>query len=193
MTSDSSITVTYISQEEQADPEHIHQAFLNTRYLPHVVNGQFEGGNARTTFVLFNPGDISHSMILSLTKDDGSPLDVNIPEMGGQGNHFGGLLRPGETQIVQTGRNIGVELRSSYCNCHGADWRFRHFLYFRHHWKSSDRDRGGKPGTAVDVVIPVDSRGQFDTRLALFNSKSNTAFVEFQLLDESGRKFPQQT
>ena len=188
MTYDSSITVTYISQEEQADPEHIHQAFSNTRYLPHVVNGQFEGGHARTTFVLFNPGDVTHSMILSLTKDDGSPLDVNIPGLGGQGNHFGGLLRPAETQIVQTDGTLELSSGAATVTATGPIGVSAIFSIFDATGNPLTETGVGSPEPLVDVVIPVDSIGQFDTGRALFNTKSEAAFVEFQLLDESGQE-----
>ena len=157
-------------------------------YLPHVADGQFDGGSIRTTFVLFNTGGSTVSVVVSLTQDDGSPLNVTIPELGTNKSEFTLTLGPGETRLLQTdgsaalrtgaatvkaGEIIGVSSIFSVFDAAGG------FL--------TEAGVGSSP-PLTDLVVPVDSTGLFDTGLALFNSESDSAFVEFQLLDESGQE-----
>ncbi len=75
----------------------------HTYYLPLVANGSFDGGTYRTTFILFNNTDKVAAVDLWLTKDDGNPLNVAIPESAsGAVNQFTVYLNPGACRMLQT-------------------------------------------------------------------------------------------
>ncbi len=185
MTSDSSITVTYISQEEQADPEHIHQAFLNTRYLPHVVNGQFEGGNARTTFVLFNISSTQATVDLSLTRDDGTPWEVTIPAAGTNSTFRVGL-DPGESKFLKTDGLGTVTTGAAIVSSDFPIGVSAIFSIFDEQGDLLTETGVGASTPLKETVIPVDVTGSFDTGIALFNQGNATVTVARRLLDQAG-------
>ena len=158
-------------------------------YLPHVANGQFDGGSIRTTFVLFNTTSREVSVVLRLTQDDSSPLKVTIPELGTDKDQFALSLDLGETRIFQTDGSGDVATGAATVTASDAIGISAIFSIFDAAGNFLTEAGVGSSAALTDFVVPVDSTGFFDTGLALFNPGSDAALVEFQLLDESGQEF----
>ena len=74
---------------------------LTVCYLPQVIDGATAGGSLRSTIVLTNPSASSATVKMALTRDDGSPLTVNFPDLS-SGSQFSVTLKPNGTRILQT-------------------------------------------------------------------------------------------
>src|ERR1039457_3338977 len=70
-------------------------------YLPQVIDGATAGGSLRSTIVLTNSSTSSATVNVAFTRDDGSPLTVNFPDLG-SGSPFSVTLKPNGTRILQT-------------------------------------------------------------------------------------------
>ncbi len=155
-------------------------------YLPQVVDGRFERGSYRTTFVLFNNTDANVTLSLKLTSDAGAPLTVGIDHLG-RASAFDVFLAAGATEILQTdgtgpivtgaasvtaSANIGV---SAIFTNFDADGRYL-------------AEAGvGSSEAQTDFVLPVDTTGLFNTGLALFNPGTGSASITAELRDTDGQ------
>lgn len=156
-------------------------------YLPQIANGQFSGGSIRTTFVLFNTTSSTVTVVITLTRDDGGPFQVTIPELGTDAE-FTLTLEPSATRIFQTDglgtltagaatvtatRAIGVSAIFSIFDAAG------NFL----------TEAGVESSSPLtEFVIPVDTTGTFNTGVAFFNFGSRSASLTIRLLDPSGQE-----
>jgi hypothetical protein len=61
-------------------------------YLPQVIDGATAGGSLRSTIVLTNLSPSTATVKMALTRDDGSPLTVNFPDLG-SGSQFSVTLK----------------------------------------------------------------------------------------------------
>lgn len=159
-------------------------AAAQTYRLPHIANG----ANAiQTTFIFFNNGDATAVVNLTLTNDDGNPLNWTlIKQDGGTLTQAGFMLASGQTIIarssgsgpLQTGaarvtstQPIGVSAVFSLLNPNGS--------------VKTEAGIGVSP-EVTEFVIAVDTVGVFNTGLAIFNSGGAEADLTFQLFDEDG-------
>ena len=73
-----------------------------TLNLAHVANGTYAGGSFRTSFLIFNISTSPANVILALTQDNGTPLNVTIPGHGTAGTFGFPSLGPGASLFLQT-------------------------------------------------------------------------------------------
>ena len=155
--------------------------------LPHVANGQFAGGSIRTTFVFFNTGAETVSLTLTLTRDDGGPPQVTIPELGTD-DRFELTLGPWETQLFQTDGSGSVAAGAATVTATAPIGVSAIFSIFDTAGNFLTEAGVDSSPMLTDFLIPVDSTGLFNTGLALFNRDSGNALITFRLLDSSGQE-----
>lgn len=153
--------------------------------LAQVANGTFSDGTIRTSFVIFSRSAATVTASLSLTRDDGSPLSVNIPGLG-RGSLFTSTLPPGGSVFYQTdglGDPASGGARVSSSGPVGVSAVF------------SISDSKGRLVTEAGVAdstalnrfsIPVEVNANFDTGAAFFNRGSTAVTLNETVLDRAG-------
>ncbi len=154
--------------------------------LPHVANGVYAGGSVRTTFVVFNLSGSNAQVDVNLTRDDGSPFPVSI--VGGVQNSssFRVDLAPGASAFLQTNGSGDLTAGGARVTSNvpvGVASVFT--LYDGQGAFQTEAGVGNSPALS-SFTIPVDTRAQFDTGVALFNPGTISATVTVRLLDADG-------
>jgi hypothetical protein len=155
----------------------------NTYYFPQVANGSFGTGSFKTTFVLFNNTDTSATAVLKLTDDQGNPLTVNIPGLGGSGQI---TLGPGASQVLQTDGAGPLVAGAATVASTVAIGVTSIFTIYDTSGNFVTEAGVGNSQPLTKFVIPVDVTGAFDTGLALFNPNTGPASVTLSLYDSNG-------
>ncbi|HEY2933611.1 MAG TPA: carboxypeptidase-like regulatory domain-containing protein [Acidobacteriota bacterium] len=155
--------------------------------LPQVANGQFSGGIFKTTFIAFNSGSIAANVTISLSRDDGSPLTVTITEFG-TASSFTFTLGPGESRLLQTDGSGGLAVGAAKVISDKAIGVSAIFTLFK--LDGSFLTEAGVGGVVpqIENIIPVDTTGNFNTGMALFNPAAAAATITLRLLDTSGQE-----
>ncbi len=161
-------------------------AFAQSRsLLPHVANGMFAGGSFRTTFVVVNNTDSTANAVLSLTKDNGDPLNVTIQGFGTQST-FTLTLAPGATRILQSDGSGNLVTGAAIVTSSfplGASAVFTvldpqgNFL--------SEAGVGNSPEMS-EFTLSVDETGTFNTGIAFYNPSTSAVTMNLRLLDANG-------
>jgi len=154
--------------------------------LPHVANGVYSGGSVRTTFILFNLSAGNAQVDVNLTGDNGSPFPVSIVGGAQNSSSFRVNLAPGASAFLQTtGSGTlaagGAAVKSDVPV--GVASVFT--LYDGQGVFQTEAGVGNSPALS-SFTIPVDTRAQFDTGVALFNPGTISAGVTVRLLDQDG-------
>jgi hypothetical protein len=156
--------------------------------LPQVANGRAGDEVMRTTFILFNVSAASNTVELRLTSgDDGGPFPVRLTGAASASSQITRTLPPGGSAFLQTDGTgdlmvgaagvksdypIGVVAIFSLYDLHG------NFL--------TEAGVGDSPALST-FSIPVDTLGDADTGLALYNPGGTSVTGTVRLLDEEGR------
>ncbi|MBI4455097.1 MAG: hypothetical protein HY644_04275 [Acidobacteria bacterium] len=154
-------------------------------YLPQVANGQFSGGSFRTTFVLFNTNATNASINIRLTRDNGTPLRVSIPELGNS-EEFQLILEPGSTRILQTAGSGALAAGAATISSNISVGVSAIFSVYDSAGNFLTESGVAASQPMSEFVIPVDATGAFNTGVALFNSGTSDATVTFKLIDATG-------
>lgn len=156
-------------------------------FLPQVANGQFPGGSIRVTFVLFNPTTGSVTVTLALTRDDGGPLEVTIPELGTD-DEFTLTLAPGATRFLQTDGQGPLISGAATVTATAAIGVSAIFSIFDSAGRFLTEAGVGSSPPLTEFVIPVDTTGTFNTGVAFFNFGTSGVTLSIRRLDASGRE-----
>ncbi|MBI4455334.1 MAG: carboxypeptidase regulatory-like domain-containing protein [Acidobacteria bacterium] len=154
-------------------------------YLPQVANGQFSGGKFRTTFLAFNNTNGSVTVTIVLTRDDGTALQVTIPELG-TSDRFTFTLDPGASRILQTDGSGTATSGAATVTASAAIGVSAIFSIFDAQDTFLTEAGVGSSDPLTEFVIAVDTTGTFNTGLALFNFGSDTASIRLRIIDTSG-------
>jgi hypothetical protein len=140
----------------------------------------------RTTLVLFNPTDRGVGVELQLTDDAGAPLVLPIQGLGSN-DQFAFSLRPGESRRLETDGAGSLAVGAAFV---GADDEIGVSALFRL-YDSAGRfitEAGvGHSSPAAHLVAIVDTTGDFNTGVALFNPGGQDAQVELRLINADGK------
>ncbi len=153
-------------------------------FLPHVANGSFGGGSFRTSFLLMNPGDMPASVTMSLTKSDGSPLELTLPGKG-TGSSFDFSLDPRASIFLQTDGSGPLAVGAAMINSDVPVGASGIFSVFDTEGRFQTEAGVAAADTSWAFTIPVDITGKFDTGVALFNPFPMTELT-LRLLNEDG-------
>jgi hypothetical protein len=160
-------------------------ATRTTLNLAHWVNGTFDKGSYKTSFLLFNISPTAANITLSLTDNNGNPLVVTIPDLG-TGSQFSITLAAGGSRIVQTdglGALASGAARIASDMPIGASGIFT--IYDNLGAFTTEAGVGDSP-VYTAFTLPVYIIGRLDTGVAFFNPGVSTATLTFRLLDPSG-------
>ena len=155
--------------------------------LPQVANGRFSGGMFKTTFIAFNSGSAAAGVTIVLTRDDGSPLTVTIPELGTASN-FMLTLGPGESRLLQTDGSGDVAVGAAKVISDRPIGVSAIFTLFRLDGTFLTEAGVGSVAPQTEYIIPVDTTGSFNTGVALFNPVAAAATLTLRLLDTNGQE-----
>jgi len=163
-------------------------AQAQTEYLlPQVAEGTFSDGSFRMTFVLVNNNDASASVTLTLSNDDGSPLQVTIPGFGTQ-SRFAVTLDAGATQILQTDGTGSLRAGAARVSSNRSIAVSAIFSVYDTAGKFLTEAGVGDSPPGTEFIIPVDTTGNFNTGAAFFNGGTATANLTIRLIDASGQQ-----
>ena len=154
--------------------------------LPQVVNGTFSGGSYRMTFVIVNNNDQPANFSIKLTDDNGAPLSVTIPNLGSK-SEFPLTLGAGATAMYQTDGSGILQTGAARVTSAVPLGVSAIFSVYDGSGRFQTEAGVGTSAVATDIVIPVDTTGNFNTGVALFNPDNNNAELSFQLIDQSGQ------
>lgn len=153
--------------------------------LPQVANGEFTGGSIRTSFIVFNISAATASANLSLSKDDGSPFSVTIPGMG-TNSAFNLRLEPGASAFFQTEGSGELAAGAAVIESDQPLGVAAIFTIVGQQGQFLTEAGVGASVALQEFVMPVDSTGQFDTGVALFNGRTVPVALKFRLLNSKG-------
>ncbi len=155
--------------------------------LPHVANGEFSGRSIRTSFIVFNISSATASINLSLSRDDGAPFSVTIPGMGTDSS-FNLDLNPGAAAFFGTDGAGEVAAGAVVLDSDQPLGVAAIFTIVGEQGQFLTEAGVGDSVPLQEFVIPVDSTGQFDTGIALFNGRTVPVAVTFRLLNSNGNE-----
>ena len=155
--------------------------------LPHVANGEFSGRSIRTSFIVFNISSATASINLSLSRDDGAPFSVTIPGMGTDSS-FNLDLNPGAAAFFGTDGAGEVAAGAAVLDSDQPLGVAAIFTIVGEQGQFLTEAGVGDSVPLQEFVIPVDSTGQFDTGIALFNGRTVPVAVTFRLLNSNGNE-----
>ncbi len=154
--------------------------------LPQAVNGDFGSGRFTTSFQIFNLSSGPANVTVTLTRDDGSPLAVTVPDKG-TGNTFNLTLTSGASTFIETDGTgplaagaavissdvpIGASAILTVLDSAG------NFL--------TETGMGDSPALS-QFTFPVEVTGSSDTGIAFYNpSTSAEVTLDLRLLDAEG-------
>jgi hypothetical protein len=159
----------------------------NPRALAQVANGAFSDGSFRTTFVLFNNNDTAAIVRFNLTDDAGNPMTVVIPGLG-TSSSFSLTLDPGAIRIYQTDGSGPLTVGAAGVHSTSPIGVSGIFTIFDTQGRFITESGVGSSQILADFVVPVDSSGDFNTGLALFNPNSDQVSLTAILFDTSGNE-----
>ncbi len=163
-----------------------------SHYLSHIANGAVSEGSFRTTFVIFNNTNTDLTANVKLTGDGGAPLTLTIAGIGSQ-SEFSVFVPAGGTQILQTdGSGALVTGAAAVSAPAGIGVSAVFGIYDRNGNFVTEAGVGSAP-QLTNFVAPVDTTGQFNTGLALFNPGNNGTSITVILQDTSGNMVDQTT
>lgn len=159
----------------------------NPSALAQVANGTFSDGSFRTTFVLFNNSDTPAFVRLNLTDDAGNPMTVVIPGLG-TGSSFPITLDPGAIRIYQTDGSGPLTVGAAAVHSSSPIGVSGIFTIFDTQGRFVTESGVGSSPILADFVVPVDSSGNSNTGLALFNPNSDQVSITAVLFDTGGNE-----
>ncbi len=157
-----------------------------TQYFPQVANGSFGNGAYKTSFLITNISAKPANVTLSLTDDNGNPVNMTIIGQGKHSNFAFSPLASGASLSLQTDGTgslttgaatiasdvpIGVSGIFTIFDSAGAF--------------QTEAAVSGSAGLS-SITIPVAVTGAFDTGIAFQGITSSAASLNLQLMDESG-------
>jgi hypothetical protein len=154
-------------------------------YLPQVIDGATAGGSLRSTIVLTNSSTSSATVNVALTRDDGSPLTVNFPDLS-SGSQFSVTLKPNGTRILQTD---GSSDGSAGAATVSANVPIGVSTIVSAYDASANLVSESGAGNSIirsAYVIPVDSTLGMKTGVVLFNPNATASALTFTLFDING-------
>ena len=155
--------------------------------LPQVANGKFSEGSIRTSFIVFNISSAAASINLSLSRDDGSPFSVTIPGMG-TSSSFSLDLNPGAAAFFGTDGAGELAAGAAVVDSDQPLGVAAIFTILGQQGQFLAEAGVGDSVALQEFVMPVDSTGQFDTGVALFNGRTVPVTLEFRLLNSTGNE-----
>jgi hypothetical protein len=153
--------------------------------LAQVANGPLEGGTFRTSFLIFNISAARAGITLSLTKDDGSPMTVNIPGTG-TGSTFSITLEPGASAFLQTDGSGVLTTGAARVSSNAPIGVSAIFSILDAKGQFVTEAGVGDSPVLPQFSIPVQVTATFGTGAAFFNRADAMVTLTLTLLDRSG-------
>ena len=153
-------------------------------YLPQVANGQ----GIRTSFILFNKDDRNAQVTLSFRSQDGSPLPMGLLGMGpGSSSSYSLDLASGQTRFLQSDALGSIRVGSARVSATAAVGVSAVFSLLNDDGSTQTETGVGAAGTSRSFVLAVDTRGDFNTGIAVHSLSGDSSTLEFQLFDAAGK------
>ncbi len=144
--------------------------------LAQVVNGGFGSGRFATSFQIFNLSPGPANVIVMLTRDDGTPLVITIPDKG-TGSRFNFTLPPGAATFLETD---GTGPMASGAAVIASDARIGASAMLRvldlQGNLLSETGMGDSP-VLSQFTFPVDVTASFDTGIAFHNPSTDMGVI----------------
>lgn len=153
--------------------------------FPQVANGLFDGGSFKTSFLIVNISNSPANAVLTLTKDDGSPLPVTIPGFG-TGSSFTIPLSTGAAVFLQTDGAGALAAGAASITSNSPIGASGIFSVFDGQGRLQTETGVGDSPVLSDFTLPIDAHGDFDTGIAVYNPTNTDSSVDFQLFDANG-------
>ncbi len=160
--------------------------------LPQVATGTFSGGSFRTTFVIVNNNSTAAFLEIALTADDGSALSVNMPGLG-SGSEFPIMLAAGATFVYQTDGTGDLRAGAATVTSTQALGVSAVFAVYDTAGHFQTEAGVGNSAPATEFVIPIDTTGNFNTGVALYNPAATDASLTLKLIGLNGQQTSQAT
>lgn len=158
----------------------------NQIYLSHVANGIYSGGRFRTTFLLFNMSLSSAAAgALTLTQDNGSPLQVTITGQG-TSSTFPFNLAPRAAVFLETDGLGTLAGGAASIISSGPIGACAIFTILDSQGRFTTEAGVGDSPLMTELTLPVDIGGGLDTGVAFFNPGLSAINLAFTLFGEGG-------
>jgi hypothetical protein len=157
-----------------------------TWYLPQVANGSFGSGSYKTSFLLTNISATAANVIVSLTGDDGKPVNMTIIGQGNRSNFTFSNLASGSSLFLQTD-GTGI-LRAAAATITADVPISVSGIFTVLDSMGSFQTEAAVNGSAAlkSFALPVVVTGGFDTGIAFSGASGLNASLKIQLLDTNG-------
>jgi hypothetical protein len=151
----------------------------------HVANGAHDQVRFKTSFLLFNISPAAANVVLSLTKDDGTPMAVAI-EGRGTSATFNIALAPGASAFLQTTGEGALTQGAAAITSTAPVGASAIFTVFDSAGRFLTEAGVGHSPALNALTIPVEITGSADTGIAFFNPGSTGMTLGLKLLDANG-------
>ena len=156
--------------------------------LPQIANAS----NIRTTFVMFNlSATPAADVTLSLTRDDGTPLQVGLSN-GQSGSQFGFDIPPFGAVFVETDRMGGLAVGAARVESMVPIGVSAIFTILDESGNILTEAGVGDSMPNLEFSLPVDLTQGFDTGVAIFNANLDTAAIQVTFLPADEGAEPQE-
>ncbi len=177
---------TYTSLPVVASPSSLTAVTMN---FPQVANGSYGSVSFKTSFLIFNISPSAANVVLTLTKDDGSPFTVTIPGSGagtGTNSTFSFSLAAGASVFLQTdGLGAGTAGAATVTSNVPVGAAGIFTVLDSSGQFQTEAGVGDSPKLTA-LTLPVDISDNFDTGVALFNPGSSSLTMTLRLMDGNG-------
>jgi len=154
-----------------------------TLNLAQVANGSYGGGSFRTSFLVFGVSSGTANVTLSLTKNDGSPFSVTIPDRG-TGSTFSFSLAKDAAVFLQTDGAGALAAGAATITSNAPVGASAIFSVFDPQGGFQTEAGVGDSPVSTSMTLPVDITGNYNTGVAFFSPGG--AALTFRLLDANG-------
>jgi hypothetical protein len=153
--------------------------------LAQVADGAFNGGSFKTSFLIFNISLTTANVVLTLTKDDGSPFTVTIPGVG-TNSTFNLVLGPGASVFLQTDGSGSLTAGAATITSDVPIGASAIFTVFNPQGGFQTEAGVGDSPVLTQLTLPVEIGDNIDTGVAFFNPGGSAIVLTANLLDENG-------
>jgi hypothetical protein len=158
----------------------------STLNLAHIANGSFGSGSYKMSFLIFNISSSTANVSLTLTDDDGLPLNLSIVGHGNQSRFDFSGLAPGASLFLQTDGAGSVVTGGATITSNTPIGASGIFTVLNSQGGFQTETGVGDSPVLTSLTLPVDITGSFNTGVAFLGVGASGPTLTFRLLDSDG-------